>query len=58
MTRVVARRVAAVRAAVADRLRARLPDAIVEEGEAGVSVAAPRLVRRWVDDPSLAWWRQ
>lgn len=58
MSRAIAARVRAVRARVAERLRVSLPDARVEERADGVAVEGRRLVRRWVDDPSLAWWRQ
>lgn len=58
MRRLVEQRVARRRAQVAVRLRAMLPGATVEEGAAGVTVSAPGLVRRWIDDPRLSWWRE
>lgn len=57
MTPAVGRRVAAARAQVAARVRDLLPDARVEDGAGGVTVSARGLVRRWVDDPRLSWWR-
>lgn len=45
-------------ARVATRARELLPDAQVEDGAAGVTVSARGLVRRWVDDPRLSWWRE
>jgi hypothetical protein len=57
MTPAVERRVAAVRGRIAARVRDLLPDARVEEGVDGVIVSARGLVRRWVDDPRLSWWR-
>ncbi|MEH3035791.1 MAG: hypothetical protein PGN23_04745 [Sphingomonas adhaesiva] len=50
--------VARWRARVAARVRALLPDARVEESDAGVSIEARGLRRRWVEDPALSWWRQ
>ncbi|MEH3102163.1 hypothetical protein [Sphingomonas adhaesiva] len=52
------RAVARWRARVAARVRALLPDARVEESDAGVSIEARGLRRRWVEDPALSWWRQ
>ncbi len=52
------RAVARLRARVAARLRTVMPDAEIEERDDGVAVSARGLRRRWVDDPSLAWWRQ
>jgi hypothetical protein len=57
MTPAVERRVAAARGRIAARVRDLLPDARVEEGADGVTVSARGLVRRWVDDPRLSWWR-
>lgn len=52
------RAVERLRARVVARLRGVLPEAAIEERDDGVIVAAPGLKRRWVEDPSLAWWRQ
>jgi hypothetical protein len=52
------RAVARVRARVVARLREVVPEAEIEEREDGVVVGARGLKRRWVEDPSLAWWRQ
>ncbi|MDR6788917.1 hypothetical protein J2Y58_002282 [Sphingomonas sp. BE138] len=52
------RAVEQLRARVVARLRVVLPDAEVEEHDDGVTVGARGLKRRWVEDPSLAWWRQ
>jgi hypothetical protein len=58
MRRAVERGLARARTLLAERLRERLPRAEIEERDDGVAVAARGLKRRWVDDPSLAWWRQ
>ena len=56
--RAVARTKARAAAWVAARLRTLLPDARVEETTDGVAVSARGLVRRWIDDPRLSWWRE
>lgn len=50
--------VARLKARVAVRVRALLPDARVGESDASVSVEARGLRRRWVENPELSWWRQ
>ncbi|MBW6533342.1 hypothetical protein ACYZX9_09050 [Sphingomonas citri] len=55
--RIAARRVAATQAHVAARLRALLPGARVELVDEGVAVSGRGLVRRWLADPRLGWWR-
>ncbi|MBW6528775.1 hypothetical protein KZ813_18190 [Sphingomonas sp. RHCKR7] len=55
--RVAARHVAATSARVAARLRALLPGARVELVDAGVAVSGRGLVRRWLADARLGWWR-
>ncbi|TCP33605.1 hypothetical protein [Sphingomonas sp. BK235] len=55
--RIAARRVDRVRARVAARLAALLPGARVEPVAEGVAVSARGLVRRWLADPRLGWWR-
>lgn len=56
--RAARRRLAQVRAMLAARLRGVLPGARVEERDDGVVISGRGVVRRWVDDPSLTWWRQ
>ncbi|MBB3347649.1 hypothetical protein [Sphingomonas sp. BK069] len=55
--RIAARHVAAARTRVAARLRALLPGARVELVDEGVAVSGRGLVRRWLADPRLGWWR-
>lgn len=61
MTRAVERRVAAVRAELAARLRGKWRGVTVEESETGVVLIGRRLVRRVLADPRLTWiagwWR-
>ena len=38
-------------------LRDVLPEAEIVGRDDGVEVGAPGLKRRWIEDPSLAWWR-
>ncbi|WP_375251102.1 hypothetical protein [Sphingomonas sp.] len=54
----VERRVALARGRIAALLRARWPDAAVQEDPRGVVVTGRRVMRRWIDDPRLAWWRE
>ncbi|WP_193752966.1 hypothetical protein [Sphingomonas endophytica] len=58
MRRAVERALAGARGRVAARLRELLPGAVIEERDDGVVVGARGLVRRWLDDPRLAWWRR
>ncbi|MBY9062775.1 hypothetical protein K7957_07505 [Sphingomonas yunnanensis] len=55
--RIAARQVAAARARVAARLRALLPGTRIELVDDGVAVSGRGLVRRWLADPRLGWWR-
>ncbi|MFK3891161.1 hypothetical protein [Sphingomonas sp. NPDC079357] len=51
------RAVERLRARVVARLRDVLPEAEIVTRDDGVEIGARGLKRRWVEDPSLAWWR-
>lgn len=55
--RIAARRVDRVTARVAARLRVLLPGARVTIRDARVVVSGRGVVRRWLADPRIGWWR-